>query len=440
MRDWLDTMTDLTRWYELRERIVGVLEGDLMGGPADAVLDEPPLDRFVLGILHPQGGPQMDEADSETDAADAGGSADAVFDPAIALARMRYPSSMGMTFAVDTGLTTEIVIEVSAARYDKSDDEQEWTRAAVHCDPVSLGTSAVGQRTIEVADGLQLYTVVRTALDGVAPITVVLLNSKKADKGRRDHLCWFQPELSVRTTAGAFVSRRLEASAGLDDADLDSYALLFRDVEDLAVGHGCAVAWNESRIVQELRSTFLPWHDVKLAEHSGGGGIELPMSLFRETSGYDTLRELVEDYRRWIVAKEAKIPTLDASLRLTAQRHLADATEAADRIARGIAVLEGDRDAARAFALMNRAMELQRQRQDTQHGAAARPQSWRPFQMAFILLNLEGLTEPNSADRELADLLWFPTGGGKTEAYLGLIGYSILLDDSVIPKTAESRS
>ena len=54
-------------------------------------------------------------------------------------------------------------------------------------------------------------------------------------------------------------------------------------------------------------------------------------------------------------------------------------------------------------------------------------QRWRPFQMAFILLNLEGLTDAESDDRELADLLWFPTGGGKTEAYLGLIAYSILL-------------
>ena len=95
-------MPDLTRWYDFRQQMVDALEADLMGGVEDVELTEPPLDRFVLGILHPQDAGSMEEVDTETDSGDAGGAgADTVFDPAVALSRMRYPSSMGMTFAVD---------------------------------------------------------------------------------------------------------------------------------------------------------------------------------------------------------------------------------------------------------------------------------------------------------------------------------------------------
>ena len=129
----------------------------------------------------------------------------------------------------------------------------------------------------------------------------------------------------------------------------------------------------------------------------------------------------------WIAGKGDEISALPEELRETGRSHLNDARDIADRIERGVRLLASDPEAARAFRLMNRAMDLQRTRQDLQRGAIPGEQYWRPFQIAFILLNLEGLTDPASRERELADLLWFPTGGGKTEAYLGLIGYSILL-------------
>jgi hypothetical protein len=52
---------------------------------------------------------------------------------------------------------------------------------------------------------------------------------------------------------------------------------------------------------------------------------------------------------------------------------------------------------------------------------------WRAFQLAFLLLNLPGLADPRDPHRATVDLLFFPTGGGKTEAYLGLAAFAMVL-------------
>jgi hypothetical protein len=58
-----------------------------------------------------------------------------------------------------------------------------------------------------------------------------------------------------------------------------------------------------------------------------------------------------------------------------------------------------------------------RQRDAGQDGdpSKQRVPRWRPFQIAFILLNLSGLQDRLHPDREVVDLLFFPTGGGKID-------------------------
>ncbi|WCI09640.1 hypothetical protein PJ267_09075 [Arthrobacter sp. OVS8] len=149
---------------------------------------------------------------------------------------------------------------------------------------------------------------------------------------------------------------------------------------------------------------------------------------------------LVKEYREWIAGKLAGLDIqasadedVPEQLRSTAESHLEAASAAANRIQVGIEILRVDPMAFNAFQLANRAMHIQRSRQDWVRAKSKgtfvldEKQSWRPFQIAFILLNLPSLTEADHEEREVADLLWFPTGGGKTEAYLGLIAYTILL-------------
>jgi hypothetical protein len=71
-----------------------------------------------------------------------------------------------------------------------------------------------------------------------------------------------------------------------------------------------------------------------------------------------------------------------------------------------------------AFRAMNEAVaRAARQRDAGQDGdpSKQRVPRWRPFQIAFILLNLSGLQDRLHPDREVVDLLFFPTGGGKID-------------------------
>src|SRR5208282_4842850 len=86
---------------------------------------------------------------------------------------------------------------------------------------------------------------------------------------------------------------------------------------------------------------------------------------------------------------------------------------AADRIEAGIDLL-GDAQVLVAFQLANRTVATAlRQRigfTDKIEPAKVKAPSWRPFQLAFVLMNLRGVVQPNHADREVVDLLFFPTG------------------------------
>ena len=119
------------------------------------------------------------------------------------------------------------------------------------------------------------------------------------------------------------------------------------------------------------------------------------------------------------------------------------------RMREGILLLQQHSDVARAFRLMNEAMLMQqihyaissqstRSWVSTPDGLAIerpfdRPsyddpeRMWRPFQLAFILMNLRAVADPGCPERDLVDVIWFPTGGGKTEAYLGLSAFTMFL-------------
>ncbi|MTB89045.1 helicase [Aeromicrobium senzhongii] len=423
-------MSKLDPWYDLRARLVDALVADLVGGPDDVVLEEAPLDRFVMGILHPQSVGTM-EVEADTPETASGTGPDAVYDPAVALARRQYPSSMGLTVALDPRETPELEIDVVASRYGESEGGR-WERASDVQRTFSILTDEPGRTRFEVADSLELQVFVRRPHEGTVPVTVALINTaKEPAKGRKDGLCWFQPRIALRVPQGAFRDRNVARGQGTDD-EAGSYALLYRDAHDLAVGHGCAVEWDTgAKRVLEVSTTFVPRYAVALAEPSGSQQQPILMKDLAAKAGVGPLEEMVAGYADWIAEREQDSAELQGELLDAAKKHLREARESAERMRAGIALILRDETACEAFALMNEAMRLQRYRQDVarngREAADAAVQEWRPFQMAFILMNLPDLTDPESEGRDHVDLLWFPTGGGKTEAYLGLIAYAIFL-------------
>ncbi|KAA0550405.1 DNA helicase [Bacillus sp. BGMRC 2118] len=145
----------------------------------------------------------------------------------------------------------------------------------------------------------------------------------------------------------------------------------------------------------------------------------------------DALTPLCNEYDKWINLRIAEIPTIeDEAHRQTAEKHMNQCQLSLKRMRNGINLLNDKNNLTylKAFRFANRAMALQRQ-QSVAPRIGKKPEEieakWRPFQIAFILQNLEGLVNPHSDDRQIADLLWFPTGGGKTEAYLGLAAFTL---------------
>ncbi|MFW0783605.1 helicase-related protein [Gordonia sp. CPCC 206044] len=184
----------------------------------------------------------------------------------------------------------------------------------------------------------------------------------------------------------------------------------------------------------EVTTTFLPSHEVPLARPSGGddldpfGTYDLAMRSLAVQCDTADLRAMADAYEKWIQARRAGADAMTAPYRDQAYTHLGLAEECARRIRAGIdAVESGDPQIGRAFRLMNEAMVNQRDAQDRARGVPLSGQRWRPFQIAFILMNIPALASSDHGDRDVVDLLWFPTGGGKTEAYLGCIAFSILL-------------
>ncbi|MCA2206678.1 helicase-related protein [Nocardia rosealba] len=433
---------DLSPWYEARDSLVDSLEEELMGPRKLEPLLEPPLNRIIVGVLYPRVESQADDYKAglaEDAAGEAGSTADdAATEVAVSLSHAHKPSSVGLTFTVDPAITPRIAIHASARKYAESG--QVWTPHEVATgEDVLIDCTAVGPIDRPVAEGelLRIVGVVRApTAAGHVRISVSLVNShSRTDaSGSSDGSSWFRPSIIVSTPEGGFVDRSIDPTQLSADPDERSARFLYRNEPILAIGHGCAVDWDEhSTSPGTIWTTFIPSQQVHLARPAGGddhddfGRYDLRMDQLAETSDRAQLHAMVDAYERWISTRGVEAETIDSPAhRSVALEHMKRAAECARRIRAGISALDHPQ-VDRAFRLMNRAMVHQRRAQDRSRGEVPKPQRWRPFQMAYILMNLPALADPRHPDRAVADLLWFPTGGGKTEAYLGCIGFTILL-------------
>ncbi len=266
----------------------------------------------------------------------------------------------------------------------------------------------------------------------------------------------FQPQLrlscqnnnSLLPVRGSF--RKGEETEGM--------AFLYRERTEKARGHLCGAVWYEvdperehpsspsgtepgayewvdgkiippdqrQRFIRpHARTEFLPLYTIEQAKFTGPVDHKIaPIPSQDLSDAWDVkkldslLNPLIDGYAGWIDAQREKAFGLDQYAE-RAGENIRLCEKTLQRMKEGMELLKTDQDARLAFCFMNRAMYLQ------SVWKSKSPLRWHPFQIAFILQCIRGIVEEDGAQRLICDLLWFPTGAGKTEAYLGLTAFTL---------------
>lgn len=305
---------------------------------------------------------------------------------------------------------------------------------------------------------LEIDVVSRPWDDGdVRLITVTIINTGRTSKPINEN-CFFQCSFAIVPAEGMEILEYPGRPVSLQDDEEKSLSLLYRHRPVYAVGHGCAADWDRADGPPvSLRTETMPvFEQPPVLPLEEADGVELSMRRLAEATPVDvatSCRALCAAYLGWIEDREkdlASDPDLSSELQARGREHLKDCRACLARIEDGISLLETESDALEAFQRMNIAMVEQRAHYalaaedkfrrrwvkgpDGQMPELAFTQpdypydtKWRPFQLAFVLMNVRSFVHPDSDERSLVDVIWFPTGGGKTEAYLGLAAFVILL-------------
>ena len=387
-----------------------------------------------------------------------------VFSPA--LNPKELPRSIGISFTVKTG-KPELEICATWARYQLTQEGYQRMPEVFLTGEIS----ATQNGCWEAGEGVTLQLRTRPLPNGAHRISIFLVNVTEIPQNDRvqtpDYL--FQPQIRVHCCTGTqlipvqTVSNKHNSriSLGSIASEDESLNLLYRDRTAYARGHLCGVcwreidpershpslpsppeapfAWTDANLTSEtekakfspadVRTEMVPCYPVEVPEMGWstqyGPSPEFDPEILAETWSpadiRNSLQPLVNGYHTWLDGQQQLIPTLSPDQQEVAQRHLQQCMRVADRLQEAIDVLANDEEARLSFCFANKAMALQ------SRWAKGQSLHWRSFQLAFILLNIPALVNPQHEDRGTCDLLWFPTGGGKTEAYLGLAAFTLAL-------------
>ncbi len=460
-----------------RDLLIEALVAEVLGPRDTATETMPaeldPVDEFIVGVLAPFRAPSVEvDADQELTGGDTPGADDdmdlgeaipstpRMIDsrlPSLTVDPRARPASMGISLAVDAPSRPLIDICCTWARYSKGADG-DWRRKPYGAVWRDVDCSAEPSLTDPSDPAVRLIIRSRPDATGTWKISLFLVNHTTADTERpttSDHV--FQPQIRIRCAADTRLVP-LDRQRPARDPEDEGLALLYTDRPALARGHLCSAvwravdperphpqgltgtrppfAWLDGRhlfapdVVAEFeppdaRSEFVPVIPVNAPDKawsaSAGNPPELDPSQLAEITDGDMLRAqlapLAAGYEQWIDTQERLAGHPGPAT--PAGRNLARCRRALERLSDGIELLATDADARLAFAFANRAIALQSQ------WTKGRVNRWWPFQLAFQLINMRAIVDQAHADREVCDLLWFPTGGGKTEAYLGLAAFTV---------------
>lgn len=398
------------------------------------------------------------------------------------------PSAMAISFKCKLEQAGSLAVTVQGAYYDRisaflpgyTKPFDWWVRrpfvinGSVDQSTLRLDRKLVSVQTAPVAE-TALPRIEPTANIFVRPVPgesdetlrLVTIAVSNTTPGSGSDSSFFQVRFSVRAEGDVTFASYPEESRERRDIEEQSLDLLYRHRLTYAIGHGCAANWVEANdgTVTQIMADPMPAYEVPSLTPDifvpSGTGRRQPVNVsmrdlaLGNTNGVQQVEQILGLYDQWIRDRDAEAATLPEQFHDAAHRHIGLCADALTRMRTGWALVTGDRDsvAAKAFRWANEAMlyqqlrsatlpirPLERQKDGILKPIGAYPRldplstvaipegrgNWRPFQIAFLLATLPELINPQSAYRETVDLIFFPTGGGKTEAYLGAAAVSLL--------------
>lgn len=404
------------------------------------------------------------------------------YDETIRMANEFFPSAIGLTFLTEYP-ADGLVVQCTAARYesqastDPNNKLREWRRVSLNIHPIKFTLSknkSYDLQEFDLAENLRLRAIYHRRDDGTYLTTISLLNTLPGtpDKRPSGADCFFQSGFEVTEPSQRFVFREYHSNPGIfaiDESNPDhreevTLELLYQQRKSYATGHGCSVNWGneENGCTNKLKTSAVPDFKVPPIEPRSDGGNELSMYHLSGAENSispqeipNLLENLIRDYEKWIADRIAQIPGLPEHFQKSATDNMDACSLCLNRIRTGIELLRSNELMLTAFMLANRAILMQQYHSRRQKRlldalwedfpSTYKPVSdtkgrWRTFQLAFILMNLSSIVSNDEhtdhADRDLVDLIWFPTGGGKTEAYLGLAACDIFYRRLIRPSNA----
>ena len=413
-----------------------------------------PIDRFPCGAIYPlfegEGVDPSDYVSNEIEELNDKKPDDDGIEPET-IRRYVPPSSIGLSFYL-AGLSTSIEVSYYASCYKYDNAKRYWLRSQMEDIHMTFYSPTEGyyRDRREIWSGSAFADVLWRKHNEGWIITVSLCNKQQITGSHksstefskyRAEKTLFEARFKLYIIEGE-VDNYLSIDNSLLDEEEQEIELQYRNRKVYAIGHGTGVDWkaNEAGTIKSINTEPIPTTEIpQITTTYAGCGQTLKLSYLAGTSDnkgdvVDKLTEFVQGYSSWIEEQEEKVKQFQQNDKLVGTRITNRMREAEKRMRLGIELLKNDEESLLAFSLANQAILNQM----IQHNGAENPKktyAWRPFQLAFLLTVIESATDENSVHRDLVDLIWFPTGGGKTEAYLGLIAYTIVLRRLKYPDT-----
>jgi len=460
--------------YELIKEIRGPRYG------VHEILLSNPSTEYLTGVFIPKGckiiesNPDSEQTRSEGDDPydeDGRGELDDIISIPNELDPQIKPKSFGISFIIESP-HPEIEICVTWARYksfiaDKNPDSEtkncksdiNWERipffSIVHAK--INNTPNKNYAVYEGEDGSILINIRMISLEGDKNHVIVsLINDLKVLGFKGEELTpnsIFQPSIRINLCS----DNKLVA---LDSEKESTFDYLYQDQPIFARGHMCSAIWKSADYQQyldetliwperecfketsefvhcDVRSEFIPLYS---AVAPGFNWREEYSQNFPEFSAYNLsemwrsediekyLTPLLIGYEKWILENELLL-NKSQKKNIISTEIIQNQKKGLMRLREGIECLKKYDDARLAFCFANRVLWLQNiwKTKNSINDVKGIEFNWRPFQLTFFLNCLESLYNFKSDYRDVLDLLWVPTGGGKTEAYLAIMAFTIAL-------------